>query len=41
LCSIKSNWTGMIGKEGTIERGLKRLGPLSKITSVHCKNNVT
>jgi len=41
LCSLESNWTGIIAKEGNFERGLKRLGPLSKLTSVHCKNNVT
>jgi len=41
LCSLESNWTGSIRKEGILERGLKRLGSLSKITSVHCKNNVT
>ena len=29
LCSIESNWTGCIGKEGSIERRLK------KFTSVH------
>lgn len=34
LITVEANWKGLVRKEGQLERGLKKLGPLSKVTSI-------